>query len=65
MRNRKFQKNGKIFQKIKKKTISTAFQAKSGWKRLRERKQKLSFRFIPTRRVRENSKKKKQKNSIN
>ena len=33
------------------------FQAKIGWKMLRERKQKLSFRFVPTRRVRENSKK--------
>ena len=34
-----------------------SLQAKTGWKRLRERKQKLSFRFVPTRRVRENSKK--------
>ena len=34
-----------------------SLQGKTGWKRLRERKQKLSFRFVPTRRVRENSKK--------
>ena len=36
-----------------------SFQAKIGWKRLRKReKKKLSFRFVPTRREIENSKKK-------
>ena len=34
-----------------------SFQAKTGWKRLRERKYKLSFRFVPTQSVIENSKK--------
>ena len=34
-----------------------SFQGKIGWKRLRERKEKLSFRFVPNRRVRENSRK--------
>ena len=47
-----------------------SFQAKIGWKRWRKRKnKKLSFRFIPTRRVIENYKKiakkfKKLKNTI-
>ena len=35
-----------------------SFQAKIGWKRQKkERKKKLSFRFVPTRRVIEKSKK--------
>ena len=34
-----------------------SFQAKTGWKRPRERKKKLSFRSVPTRREIENSKK--------
>ena len=34
-----------------------SFQAKIGWKRHRERKEKLSFRFVPNLRVRENSRK--------
>ena len=44
-----------------------SFQAKIGWKEAeKERKQILSFRFIPTQRVIENSKKiaKKLKNTI-
>ena len=41
-----------------------SFQAKIGWKRLGKREnKKLLFRFVPTRRVIENYKKKKQKNS--
>ena len=42
-----------------------SFQAIIGWKRLRKRKQKLSFRSILTRGVKENSKKmaKKLKNT--
>ena len=39
-----------------------SFQAKTGWKRLKKRENKsyrfVSFRFVPTRRVIENSKKK-------
>ena len=38
-----------------------SFQAKIGWKRLRERKEKLSFRFVPTLCVRDNLKKKVKK----
>ena len=43
-----------------------SFQAKIGWKRLKERKQKLSFRSVPTRHLIENYKKiaKKLKNTI-
>ena len=51
------QKKEKKKIKKSKNTIVAYFQAKIGWKMLRERKQKLSFRFVPTRRVRENSKK--------
>ena len=47
--------------KKSKNTIVASFQAKIGWKRLRERKEKLSFRFVPTRRIRGNSKKKGKK----
>ena len=48
----------------------TSFQVKIGWKMMRKREnEKLSFRFVPTRRVIENSKKiakkfKKLKNTI-
>ena len=35
--NREFQKNSKIFQKIKKNTIMASFQAKIGWERPRKR----------------------------
>ena len=43
-----------------------SFQAKIGWKRMGKRKnKKLSFRFVPTRCVIENSKKKNKKNSKN
>ena len=39
-----------------------SFQAKVGWKRMGKREnKKLSFRFLPTRCVIENSKKKKKK----
>ena len=43
-----------------------SFHAKTGWKRPRKRKKKLSFRSVPTRREFENSKKiaKKLKNTI-
>ena len=57
MRNRKFQKNSKKFKKLKN-SIMKSFQAKVGWKRMRKREnKKLSFRFVPTRCVIENSKK--------
>ena len=59
-RNRKFHKNSKIFKKLKN-TITASFQAKIGWKRLRKRENKnylsVSFCFVPSRRVIENSKK--------
>ena len=44
-----------------------SFQAIIGWKMMRKREKKLSFRFVTTRRVIENSKKiaKKFKNSKN
>ena len=43
-----------------------SFHAKTGWKRPRKRKKKLSFRSVPTRREFENSKKiaKKLENTI-
>ena len=35
-----------------------SFQAKTGWKRLKKREnKKFSFRFVPTRGIRDNSKK--------
>ena len=34
-----------------------SFKAKIGWKRPRKKDQQLSFRFLPTRRIIENSKK--------
>ena len=57
MRNRKFQKNRKKFQKIKKIPVLASFKAKIGMKRPRKKEQQLSFRFVPTRRIIENSKK--------
>ena len=55
MHNRKFQKKTKKLKKLKN-TIMASFQAQTGWKRLRERiKIIVSFRSVPTRRVRENS----------
>ena len=60
-RNRKFHKNSKKIQKIKKNTIMASFKAKIGWKMMRKIENKnyrsVSFRFVPTRRVVENSKK--------
>ena len=38
-RHRKFQKNAKIFKKLKN-TFMASFQAKIGWKRLRKRENK-------------------------
>ena len=49
-RNRKFEKNGKKIQKIKKKkNILASFQAKIGWNRLRKRDNKNyhSVSFLP------------------
>ena len=43
-RNRKFQKNSKKFQKIKK-PFMVSFQAKIGWKRLEKRENK-NYRFV-------------------
>ena len=40
IRNRKFQKNSKKIQKIKKKNIMASFQAKIGCERLRKREKK-------------------------
>ena len=58
MRNRKFHKNSKKFNKKKKKYDYGSFQAKIGRKRMRNmEKKKLSFRFVPTKRAEENSKK--------
>ena len=66
MRNRKFQKNSKKIKKYHYGFISIQNRLK---KTVKERKQKLSFHSIPTRRVIENSKKivkkfKKLKNTI-
>ena len=70
MRNRKFKKITKKFKKLKN-TIMNSFQAKVGWKMLRNREIKsiVPFRSVPTRRVIENSKQiakklKKLKNTI-
>ena len=51
MRNRKFQKNNKKIQKIKKNTIINSFQVKIGWKWMRKREIKIivPFRSYPTR----------------
>ena len=52
-----------------KNTIIASFLAKKSWKRMRKREQKLSLRFVPTRRVIENTNKiakkfKKIKNTV-
>ena len=44
--NRKFQKKRRKFKKIKN-TIVASFQAKIGWKSFGDRKEKLSFCFVP------------------
>ena len=51
MRNRKFQKNNKKIQKIKKNTIINSFQVKIGWKWMRKREIKIivPFRSYPMR----------------
>ena len=55
----------KKFKKLKN-IIMASFQAKIGLKIPRKsEKKKLSFRFVPTHRVTENSKKKQQKNLKN
>ena len=51
-RNRKFQKNGKKFKKYNCGLISSQNRLRKAEK---DGKQKLSFRFVPTRRVIENS----------
>ena len=68
-RNRKFQKNKKKIQKIKK--YRNGFISSQNWfeNAEKERIYRVSFRFIPTRRVIENSKKiakifKKLKNTV-
>ena len=50
MRKKKFQKNKKKFKKLKN-TIMNSFQAKIGWKRMRQREIKIfvPFRSYPTR----------------
>ena len=68
-RNRKFQKNSKKIQKIKKFLYGFISSQNRMEKAEKEREQKLSFRFVLTRRVTENSKKiakkfKKLKNSF-
>ena len=70
MRNRKFQKNNKKIQKIKKNTIINSFQVKICWKWMRKRKIKIiiPFRSYPmrNRKSQKRSKKiqKKLKNTI-
>ena len=63
-RNRIFQKNSKKIQKIRK--YRYGFISIQNWKEKSEKetKSKLSFRFVPTQRVIENSEK-QQKNSKN
>ena len=53
----------KILKKFKKlkNTITDLFQAKISWRRMSKRKQKLQFRFVPIRRVTENSQKNSKK----
>ena len=65
-RNRKFQKNSKKIQKIKKFHYDFISCQNRLEKSEKGRKEKLSFRSVPTRRVIENSKKiaKKLKNTI-
>ena len=67
--NRKFQKNSKKFQKIKKHHYGFSSSQNKLGKAEKERKQKLSLCFVPIRHVIENSKKiankfKKLKNTI-
>ena len=57
MRNRKFQKNSKKIQKIRKYHYGVISIQNRMEKSEKETKSKLSFRFVPTRRVSENSKK--------
>ena len=69
MRNRKFQKNSKKVQKVKKYHYGFVPRENRLAKDEKERKQKLTLRFVPTRRVIENSKKiakkfKKLKNTV-
>ena len=66
MRKRKFQKNSKKIQKIKKFHYDFISCQNRLEKSEKGRKEKLSFRSVPTRRVIENSKKiaKKLKNTI-
>ena len=60
MRNRKFQKNNK---KIKK--YHYEFISSQNGLEIDEKERNKNYRSVPTRRVIENSKKKKQKNSKN
>ena len=55
--NRKFQKNSKIILKIQKHHYGLISSQNRLEKSEKERKQKLSFHFVPTRRKRDNSKK--------
>ena len=55
-RNGKFQTNRKKFKKIKKIPLWLHFKPKHVEKGRERRKKKLSFRFVPTRHVIENSK---------
>ena len=57
MRNRKFQKNNKKIQKIKKYHYEFISSQNKLEKDEKQRKQKFSFRFFLTRRMIENSKK--------
>ena len=56
-RNRKFQKNSQKIQKIKKYHYGVISIQNRKKKSEKETKSKLSFRFVPTRRVIENSEK--------
>ena len=56
-RNRKFQKNSKKIQKMKKNHYGVISIQNRMEKSEKEIKSKLSFRFVPTRRVIENSEK--------
>ena len=56
-RNRKFQKNSKKIQKIRKYHYGFISIQNRKEKSEKKTKSKLSFRFVPTRRVRENSEK--------
>ena len=60
-RNRKFQKNSRKIRKIKNYHYGFISRQNRLEKAEKERKQKLSFRFVPTRRVTENSKKNRKK----